>query len=160
MTDESSASPDTDSPLKSSAERLRNELDHWLEVAWSQGEKALDVLGVRGDRPWAPSAEVIETPNDVLVLLDLSGVDSDQIDVALTGNMLTVKGDRAATSIGDDDVRHLSERRTGKFNRAIPLPVPVDADAVNAEMKDGVLRVTLSKSERAKPKTIQITAAD
>ena len=158
MTEDSSNPPD--SPLKSSAERLKNELDHWLEVAWSQGEKALDVLGVRGDRPWTPSAEVIEMPNDVLVLLDLPGVNSDEIDVALTGNMLTVKGNRPKTSIGDSDTRHVSERSTGDFTRSIPLPIPVDADAINAEMKDGVLRITLAKAERAKPRPIPIKTTE
>ena len=61
------------SPLTSSAERLRHELDRWLEVAWHQGERALDAFGIRGSK-WTPMVDVIETGDSVLVYADLPGI--------------------------------------------------------------------------------------
>ncbi len=153
----SADSSSSESPLKSSAEKLKRELDHWLEVAMAQGERALDAFGIRpGLKHWIPNADVVDTADQIKVFVDLPGVAADSIQVALTGNMLTFQGERAAHSLQEGDSLHVNERPSGRFQRSLPLPVSVDSDKVVAEAKDGVLLITIAKSERAKAKQIQV----
>lgn len=147
----------SEGPLKSSLERLRHEIDNWFETALVQGEKALGAVGLRGgDFAWSPRADVVETDNEVLVVLEVPGVNADLIDVTLVGNMLTVRGEKAPTPRDDRAVSHVTERSTGKFCRSIPLPVPVNPDQVSAEAKDGVLMVRMFKAERARARQIRV----
>ena len=153
----SADSSPSESPLKSSAERLKHELDHWLDVALVQGERALDAFGVRpGLKRWVPDADVIETDGHVKVFVDLAGIAADSIQVTLTGNMLTLQGERAPHPLATEDIMHVNERPSGQFQRSLPLPISVNSDVIVAEAKDGVLLVSIAKSERAKTKQIQV----
>ena len=144
-------------PLTASVEKLRQELDHWLEVALSQGEKALDKIGIRNlGKSWCPPADVVETDDDVRVFVDLPGVDPQSVEVTLAGNMLTLQGEKSAFQTDENDQMHTHERSAGKFSRSIPMPAPVDADAVHADTVNGVLHVRLPKTERARPRQIPI----
>lgn len=146
-----------DRPVESPVDKLRHEFDKLLETVWSQGEKAADAFGLRGGgKQWVPAADLVETHDSVLVRFDLPGVDPETLDVVLTGNMLTVKGHRLLDEIKAEDVAHRRERPTGLFSRSIPLPVSVDPDRVSAEAKNGVLAVTLSKTESVKPRHIPV----
>jgi HSP20 family protein len=146
-------------PLTASVAKLRHELDHWMEVALSQGEKALEAVGLRGaDGPWCPSIDIVETVDSVVVTIDLPSVDPNGIDVALAGNMLTVSGEKAATSIADNETCHTAERATGSFKRPIPLPVPVNPDSVSAEMQNGTMCITLAKADEAKSRQITVNS--
>lgn len=137
-------------PLTASVERLRKELDHWLEAALNQGERALDKIGLRGaGRCWWPAVDVIENPDTIEVLADVPGVDTASIDLTLVGNMLTIEGQKPAFEAGDDQTVHTRERTGGKFSRSVPMPAAVNPDNVTAEVSDGTLRVRLSKAERA-----------
>ncbi|MAG93292.1 MAG: hypothetical protein CMJ48_06030 [Planctomycetaceae bacterium] len=154
----SSESPNPENPPTSSAERLRHELDRWLDAAWSQGEKALDVMGLRpGARNWVPSVDVTETPEHVVVAVDLPGVDPQSVDVSLAGNMLSIRGTWPEHNPAELENAHTRERPTGEFQRSIPLPVRVDADDVAAEARIGVLWIMIAKTEQCKPRQIQIT---
>lgn len=146
-------------PLVASVERLRKELDHWVEAALNQGEKALDKFGIRGaGRCWWPAVDVIEGPETIEVLADVPGVDAASIELTLVGNMLTIEGDKPAFEAGDDQTVHTRERTGGKFSRSVPMPVPVDPDKVTAEVSGGLLCVRLSKSERAIRHQIKVNA--
>lgn len=92
--------------------------------------------------------------------LDLPGIDPAKLDVTVTeGNNLTVQGERAAPEIpGAVWVRQ--ERPTGQFVRSVGLPVLVDADKVEAKYENGVLKLTLPKSEAAKPRKIQVKGGE
>jgi HSP20 family protein len=146
-----------DRPLAASVEKLRHELDHWLGVAWSRGERALDSFGLATAGSWLPAFDVVETPDEIRVLVDLPGVDRDAIDVSLTGNMLTVRGERPAISLDEEHVAHARHRASGSFSRSIPMPAPVNDDDISAEVLEGVLTVLLAKSDEAKPRKITIT---
>jgi len=146
-----------DGGLAASAEKLRQELDRWLGVAWNQGERALDAVGLRSSGTcWAPVFDLVETPEDVRVVIDLPGVDRHAIDITLAGNMLTIRGEKPSTPIEEGHVSHVGRRASGSFSHSIPMPVAVNADEVSAEVCDGVLTVMLAKSERAKPRQISI----
>jgi HSP20 family molecular chaperone IbpA len=88
-----SSSSQGSSPISQSVERLRREFERWVEAALQQGGRALDVVGLRAtDRQWAPAVDLVETPTDLHIDVDLPGVEPSVVDVSLAGNMLTVQG--------------------------------------------------------------------
>ena len=146
-------------PLTASVERLRHELDRWLEAAMEQGGRALNAIGLRGfRRPFQPVADVTEGDDEILVLVDLPGCDPDLTEVTVTGNMLTVKGHKPGVPPAEGRAVHTCERPSGEFSRSIPLPAPVNPDSVSAVARDGVLTVRLAKTERAKARHIRVSA--
>jgi HSP20 family protein len=145
--------------LTGSVERLRQELDRWLDVAWTQGERAMDTLGIRGgDRDWCPPIDVIETGSAVCVEAELPGVDPETVEVTLAGHMLTISAPIRLTTIEGQSRRR--ERPRGRFKRSIPLPVSVNADAVTAESSHGLLTVTIAKTETEKERRVPVRNAD
>jgi HSP20 family protein len=108
-----------------------------------------------GDMPWSPLADLSETDNAYVVKVDLPGVNKDQVDIQLQDRELVISGEIADDQNGDR--RHRSTRRTGRFEFRTYLPGEVNADAVTAQLSDGVLTVTVPKSEAAKPHKIEIT---
>jgi HSP20 family protein len=147
----------TTGPVSQSVERLRREFERWLDAAMHQGNRALDVVGLRGaDRPWTPAVDLLETPTDVQIDVDLPGIDPVLVDVSLTGNMLTVQGPKRTHVPPMGGTVHLSERMQGPFQRSIPMPAPVIADSVTAELKNGVLQIRLMKSEKARSLKIPV----
>lgn len=147
----------TEGPITASVERLRTELDRWLEAAMAQGGKALDVMGLRNaNRPWTPHVDLVESPEDVLVYVSLPGADPQSVEVTIAGNMLTIKGETPTLHTGDSVTVHLRQLDHGLFQRSIPMPAPVDAESVTAESQNGVLTVRLAKSERAKSRQIPV----
>lgn len=104
-----------------------------------------------------PAADVWQDENAVFAELDLPGVNPADLDVTVTdGNVLTIQGERKPSEVANEAwVRR--ERGHGKFARTLELPFPVDASKVEAKYETGVLRVTLPKSEAAKPRKIAVT---
>ncbi len=151
-----SGAPRPEGPLTSSVERLRHELDRWLDAAWSQGERAMDAMGLRSGRPWSPPIEIFEGPESVRVLVDLPGVPADRINLTLVGHMLTISGTLHTAACGENEQRHGGERPTGEFRRSIPLPASVDPDKISAVSRDGLLTVTLGKAETEKSRQIPV----
>lgn len=145
-------------PLAASIEKLREELDRLMDVAVSRGERALDVFGVR-TRHWIPAVDVIETGEDVLVDVEMPGVDPQSVDITLAGNMLTLKGTKPVRTPEQGETAHVHERLRGDFQRSIPLPVPVDPEQVSADAQRGVLHIRLTKTERAKAKQIKVSVS-
>src|SRR5258708_36482508 len=89
-----STSNSRESSGESSADKFRDVVAGWIDMVASQGERAIDAVGLRfPGKPWVPSADVIEADEQVVVRVDLPGVDPDKIEILLTGNMLTVKGE-------------------------------------------------------------------
>lgn len=147
----------SDRACDSPVDKLRNEFDRLLEAVWSQGEKAADAFGLRGNnKTWHPAVDVVETTETVQVRVDVPGVNPDALDIVLVGNMLTVKGHRCLEEIAAEDIALRRERPVGAFSRSIPLPVAVNADKVSAESRNGVVTITLAKEESAKSRTIHV----
>ena len=109
-----------------------------------------------GERVWAPLVDTYEMKDDLLVTLELPGVREKDVHVSITGDMLTVKGERRFESDVKDEGYYRLERVYGNFERSIPLPIPVQADKVKATYRDGVLEICLPKLEEVKPKEIKI----
>ena len=106
----------------------------------------------------APALNVWEDDENVYAEAELPGMRQDDLQIYVTaGNQLTLQGER---KLGEDlkGVWHRQERGFGSFSRTVQLPVPVEADKVEARFEHGVLRVTLPKSEQAKPRRITVKA--
>lgn len=104
------------------------------------------------------AVDVIESTDEITVKASVPGVKPEDIDISLSGEMLTIKGETKAEqkSEGRNFIRQ--ERRYGAFERTLSLPTPVIADKTKAEFENGELTLTLPKAEAAKPKTIRIKA--
>src|SRR4030088_1666356 len=114
-------------------------------------------LAPLADVPWSPSADVSETDNAYLVHVELPGIGKDQVDVELMDRELVISGDIKESENGR---RRRSSRRTGQFEYRTYLPADVKADQVSAQLADGVLTVTVPKSEAAKPRRMEGKASE
>jgi HSP20 family protein len=108
------------------------------------------------ERLWAPPVDVYETRDDLVVAAEVPGVSEKDIHLSITGDMLTLKGERQFAQEANQDGYYRSERWWGKFERTLQLPIPVQADKVRAQYRDGVLTVKLPKADEVKSKEIKI----
>jgi HSP20 family protein len=104
---------------------------------------------------WIPAVDVIETPQEVIVLAELPGVDPASIDLSVTGNVLSLRGEKRAGDFPDGS-GSVRERLFGAFHRQVSLPGEVNFEGVQAEARDGVLKVRLPKQEEARRRKIPI----
>lgn len=113
-----------------------------------------------GERMWAPLVDMYETKDDLVVSFEIPGVREKDVSVSITGDVLTVKGERKFEKDLEKDLEeesyHRLERVYGKFERSLPLPMEVQADKVKATYREGVLEIRLPKAEEVKPKEIKI----
>ena len=108
----------------------------------------------------APRVNLAESETDYEVTLDLPGVDAKDVSVELKDDQLTITGERKSETEESGKTFHRVERRYGKFRRVISVPVPIDEEKITADYSNGVLKVTLPKSEKVKPRRIEVTKAD
>jgi len=102
-----------------------------------------------------PALNVWEDGDCVYAEAEIPGVNRDSLEVYAVGNELTIKGNRK-TREGEELLYHRRERGTGEFTRVVTLPVDINAEGVQAALKDGVLTITLPKADEAKPKKITV----
>jgi HSP20 family protein len=102
-------------------------------------------------------ADVIETKDDVVVKMSAPGVKPEDIDIEVVGDRLTIKGETKSEEQFEDGSYVRKERRFGSFQRSFSLPASVASDKAKAEFENGVLTLTLPKSENTKPKSIKVT---
>ncbi|HET8656088.1 MAG TPA: Hsp20/alpha crystallin family protein [Longimicrobiaceae bacterium] len=106
----------------------------------------------------APETDVMETENEIKVVSDIPGLHPEDIDIDVENNVLTIRGERKEEhQEGDEGTYHLAERRYGQFSRSFVLPRDVDQEHIQARFDDGVLTVTIPKSEKARRRRIEVT---
>lgn len=143
-------------PFRELADMRRN-MDRMMErffeepffgstLAWSQRDGGV----------WSLALDVAEDADNYIVKASVPGINPDDIEITLTDNVLTIKGETKAESESKDLNWHVRERRYGSFMRSITLPTSVDADRVEASNEHGVLTLRLPKSEAVKPKRIEV----
>jgi HSP20 family protein len=110
------------------------------------------------DRSWAPAADMGETPDELIVYVDLPGLSEKDIRMSITGDLLMIQGERPLREANQEASHYRRERWFGKFERTFSLPIPVEASRIRATYRDGVLLVRLPKAEGVKPKEIKIQA--
>lgn len=104
------------------------------------------------------AVDMYETDNEVVVKTAVPGVKPEDIDVSITGDVLTIKGETKAEEKVEKANYIRQERRYGAFSRSLSLPSTVVADKATAEFENGILTLTLPKAEEVKPKTIKVAA--
>ncbi len=105
-----------------------------------------------------PSIDLYQTNDEVVVKASLPGLKAEDVQISVTGEVLTLRGEFKQEEEKKDATYHLRERRYGSFERSIMLPTDVQTEKAKAEFENGVLTVTLPKAEAVKPKTIAIKA--
>lgn len=104
-----------------------------------------------------PMINLYDDTNHYYVEALAPGIDPEKIEVSITGNMLTLSGEKVAVNGGvKPEAYHRNERSTGRFVRTVELPKAVDTQKIQAEYKNGILLITLPKAEEARPKTIEV----
>jgi HSP20 family protein len=106
----------------------------------------------------SPAIEVIDKKDRLLVRAEVPGVKPEDIDISVSDNTLTIKGERKTESEVKEDDYYRCEMSYGRFSRSVALPTKVQADKVDASYDDGILEVTLSKAHEAKPKKVAVKA--
>jgi HSP20 family protein len=132
--------------------QLRDEVDRLLTGFLGPAVDGLLPAALRGQ----PAANVWEQDDALLVEMEVPGIKNDQVDISVAGGELSVKVNRAETA-PEGVTYHRRERPVGPLIRVLRLPVEVDANRVEAELRDGVLLVKLPKAESAKPRKINVT---
>ncbi|HTT80104.1 MAG TPA: Hsp20/alpha crystallin family protein [Stellaceae bacterium] len=128
-----------------------------------QFQQALDSFRTSGWLGPGPSAggaypplNVFRKGDDIVIITEAPGVRKDDLQVQVKGNTIRISGSKSI-EYGERVGLHRRERRAGTFDRAVTLPVEVDADGVKAECRDGILALYLPRAERDKPKSIAIS---
>jgi len=107
-------------------------------------------------RAWLPPVDMHETKDDLVLNVELPGVSEKDVTVSITGDLLSIKGERRWNDEAKDRQYLHTERAYGQFERLVQLPMAVQADKVKASYRDGVLQITLPKAEELKPREIKI----
>ena len=143
-------------PVRELADMRRN-MDRMMErffedpgfgntPAWSQ----------RNGGAWSLALDVAEDADNYIVKASVPGINPDDIEITLTDNVLTIKGESKAETESKETNWHVRERRYGSFMRSVTLPASVEVDRVEATNENGVLTLRLPKSEAIKPKRISV----
>lgn len=128
---------------------IRKQMDE-LYGALSGGAISMPSAGV------FPLANVTEDKDNFYLRAELPGVQSDELDIQVTSNSITIAGERKIPVEGNNVRYHRREREAGKFSRLINLPSDIDADKIDAKLKSGILEVIIPKAAVAKPKQITV----
>lgn len=116
--------------------------------------------GSESSGSWAPALDVYQGEDSFTVVTELPGMNSGDVDISIEDNVLSIRGERKFYDSVSEDSFHRIERRYGQFLRRISLPQHSDTSRIEASMKDGLLTVTVPKSEQAKPKRIEVKASE
>lgn len=105
---------------------------------------------------WAPALEVYEKDDNFVVKAELPGIKKDDVDVSITGDTLTIRGQKKASTEVKDEDYYRCESQYGSFSRSVTLPAVVDAKKVDASYEDGVLEIHLPKAKEVVPNKVEI----
>ena len=147
---------DTATPFQLLQHELNRLLDHYIGPVRYAGAEApptdLDPA------TWNPPVNLYETPEELVVVVEVPGVEPSSIDLTVTGNVLSLKG---VKEVGDlpEPLLQLRERTFGAFHRQVTLPNEVDFDKAEAAINQGVLKIRLPKRSAVKPRTIPVRPA-
>lgn len=115
-------------------------------------------LNIR-DGGWStPAVDMYQTDDEVVVRAALPGFGADDVQINVTGDVLTLRGERKQQEEKNEKSWHIREQRWGSFERSLSLPTDVKADQAVADFENGILTITLPKAEEVKPKTITVKA--
>ena len=128
---------------------LRQEMNRWLGgTTRPSPATALE--------PWSPAVDVYEDENAVILKVELPEVEKKNVEIDIQDGTLSIRGERKLEKEEKKDNYHRVERSYGSFFRSFSLPDYVDVEKIEAESKNGVLKVTLPKTKAAKPEAVKV----
>jgi len=133
-------------PVWENTTRFENEIESLFN-----GFLNSDFRGLR-----SPALDLVEHQNETHVVIELPGVQKEDIKISLLKDLLTIKGTRKSQGLPEEAKWIRNERQSGEFSRTIQLPHPVKTDSISAEMTNGVLQIVLPKAEESRPREIGI----
>lgn len=154
--------------LQSWLPKLRTHWDPFAEMQDLQRDmnRFLDVFSGRTERgatlseaSWTPTADIYETKDEMVAILELPGINQKDVEISLVGNTLTVRGERHREDQVGEENYYRVERSCGPFSRTLLLPSVVDPDRIGAAYRNGLLEIRLPKREEAQPTSIPIEGA-
>ncbi len=131
---------------------LREAMDRLFDDAFTRP------LSLSGNGWSVPAVDMYQTDNEVVVKAALPGIKSDDVQINVTGEVLTIKGESKQKEETKEKAYHIREQRWGMFERSVVLPTEVVADKAKADFENGILTITLPKADEVKPKIISIKA--
>lgn len=144
--------------------RWRRETDPYFSQM-NQMREAMDqlfdsylapVATTRREFPFVPAVDVTENKENVTVKAEVPGLKPEDIEINLTGNLLTLKGEKKQETESKDQNWHRVERTWGSFTRSLELPDGIDPEKVAANYDKGVLSIEIAKSDKVKPRSIKV----
>ncbi|MBE0682853.1 MAG: Hsp20/alpha crystallin family protein [Anaerolineales bacterium] len=129
---------------------LREAMDRLFDDAFTRP------LSLAGNTWSVPAVDMFQTDNEVVVKVALPGIKAEEVQINVTGEVLTIKGEVKQKEEAKEKAYHIREQRWGAFERALVLPTEVVADKAKADFENGILTITLPKAEEVKPKSITI----
>lgn len=141
------------SPVRSVA-RFRDEIDRVFERFFSDPWDL--AWPTNSSIKWSPALDVVDSENEVTVRAELPGIDAKDVEVSISGNVLTICGEKLESTEQKNEDRFVSERHFGAFRRSIELPTGLDPEKIDAEMQNGVLVVKVAKLKAAERKRVPV----
>jgi HSP20 family protein len=133
---------------------LQEQVNRLFEGTFPQGRLAEGDLAT-----WAPAVDIFEGKDELVAQVDLPGVQEKDIDIRVENNTLTIRGERKfEKSVSEENYLRV-ERAYGSFTRTFSLPNTINAEAIHAEYRNGVLTVRMPKREESKPKQVKISVS-
>ena len=134
---------------------LQDEVNRLFSGTVSRGNQDEILRGA-----WSPNVDIFENKNEIVLEAELPGMNSEDVNISIENNVLTLHGERRFEKKDESDNFHRVERSYGSFTRSFTLPPTVSSENAQAEFQNGVLRLTLAKREEAKPRRIEIKAGN
>lgn len=131
---------------------LREKMNRLFEDAVTARGEERDMIS----STWAPSVDIYETENAIIMNAEVPGIDEKDIEIKIEDNTLTINGERKLEKETSEENYHRIERSYGSFYRSFTIPRQIDQDKINAEHDNGVLRITMPKKPESKPKTVKV----
>jgi HSP20 family protein len=143
-------------PFWGEFDRLQRELNNLFNALSGTGRKAFTTDPLWSTARLFPLLNVRENEGMYIVTAEMPGMKTEDLEIKIEGDTLSLKGERKASDAGEGASYHRRERATGTFQRSLTLPARVDPESVKATYKDGVLSISMKKEKAAMPKQIQI----
>jgi HSP20 family protein len=117
---------------------------------------AFDKTSLPGQGDWLPPVDIYETEDEIVMISELPGLEEKDMDIQVSEGVLTLKGEKKYPVDREGDNYYRLERAYGKFQRSFAVPNTVDFESIKANLKDGVLKITLQKRTEIKPTVIKV----
>jgi HSP20 family protein len=153
-----------ESSLSTPISEFRGELDRlfdrFFRGGWLRPSTWAEATTEWPGGEFLPSLDVAENDKEIVIRTEVPGMDPKDVDVSLSGNVLTIHGEKKESSEEKSEDYYHCERRFGSFSRNVELPATADLEHIEAEQRNGLLTITVKKAVTAKPKKIGVKAAE